>query len=157
MVLALEFWGPPFQFSLKVSTNLLIFVAQLVGIPQLGLQRHLASKGSPRLPRVPKAVARTSQVGPSGLTSPLLDGKLPIFMIILCKWQNRNRQNAKTRVGFGRTEVSVRLDCIVFYVLSFGHGPRNSGFQGFCKRLDFHVFFCFLHFVFWLWNRSCKI
>ena len=48
--------------------------------------------------------------------------------------------NKKTRVGFGRTEVSVRLGCIFVCALSFGHGPRNPGFQGFCKRLDFHAF-----------------
>ena len=32
---------------------------------------------------------------------------------------------AKTRVGFGRTEVSARLDCIVVCALSSGHGPEN--------------------------------
>ena len=53
--------------------------------------------------------------------------------------------NAKARVGFGRTEVSVSLDCrVVFCVLAFVPGPRNSGFQGFCQRLEFHVFFCTL-------------
>ena len=46
----------------------------------------------------------------------------------------------KTRVGLGRTEVFVRLDCIVFCALSSGHGPRGQGFEGFCKTLDFHDF-----------------
>ena len=52
--------------------------------------------------------------------------------------RNWKRIFEKTRVGFGRTEVSVRLDCIVFCALSFGHGPRNLGFQRFGKRLDFY-------------------
>ena len=47
---------------------------------------------------------------------------------------------AKTRVGLGRTEVSVRLNCIVFSARSFGHGLRNPGSQWFFKRLDFHAF-----------------
>ena len=41
----------------NVSANLLVLVAQLVGIPQLGLQRHLASKG---LPKASKGVPRRS-------------------------------------------------------------------------------------------------
>ena len=41
-------------------------------------------------------------------------------------------------VGFGRTEVSVRLDGIVVCALSFGHGPRGRGFEGVSKSLDFH-------------------
>ena len=46
-------------------------------------------------------------------------------------------------VGFGRTEVSVRLDCVVVCALSFGHGPRGQGFEGFSKALDFHDFWEF--------------
>ena len=49
--------------------------------------------------------------------------------------------NGKIRVGFGRTEVSVRLDGIVVCALSFGHGPRGQGFEGFSKTLDVHDFF----------------
>ena len=63
MMLALEFWGPPFQFSLNVFANLLVFVAKLVGIPQLGLQRHLASKGPPK---ASKGVPRRSPGRPKG-------------------------------------------------------------------------------------------
>ena len=44
----------------------------------------------------------------------------------------------KTRVGFGRTELSLRLSCIEFCALSSGQGPRGRGFEGFCKTLDFH-------------------
>ena len=44
----------------------------------------------------------------------------------------------KTRVGFGRTEVSVRLDGIVVCALSSGHGPRGRGLEGVWKSLDFH-------------------
>ena len=47
----------------------------------------------------------------------------------------------KTRVGFGRTEVSVRLDGKVVCVISSGHGPRNPCFQGGSKSLDFHDFY----------------
>ena len=54
--------------------------------------------------------------------------------------RNWKRIFEKTRVGFGRTEVSVRLDGIVFCALSFGHGPRGRGFEGVWKRVDFHVF-----------------
>ena len=45
---------------------------------------------------------------------------------------------AKTRVGFGRTELSLILSCTEFCALSSGHGPRGRGFEGFCKTLDFH-------------------
>ena len=55
--------------------------------------------------------------------------------------RNWKRINEKTGVGFGRTEVSVRLDGIVFCALSFGHGPRRRGFEGGSKGVDFHVFF----------------
>ena len=48
MVLALEFWTPPFHFSTNALANLLIFLAKLSMTPQLGLQRHLASKGAPK-------------------------------------------------------------------------------------------------------------
>ena len=36
----------------------------------------------------------------------------------------------KTRVGFGRTELSLRLSCTEFCALSSGHGPRGEGFYG---------------------------
>ena len=48
MVLALEFWTPPFHFLTNASANLLVFVAKFGVTPQLGLQRHLASKGAPK-------------------------------------------------------------------------------------------------------------
>ena len=48
-------------------------------------------------------------------------------------------KSPKTRVGFGRTEVCVRLDGIVFCALSFGHGPRGQGSGGVSKGVDFHV------------------
>ena len=57
-MLALEFSGPPFQFSSNASADLLVLVAKLVvGIPQLGLQRHFASK---ELPKASKGVPRRS-------------------------------------------------------------------------------------------------
>ena len=56
MVLALEFWTPPFHLLTNDSANLLVFVAKLGVTPQLGLQRHLASKGAPNASqRVPKS------------------------------------------------------------------------------------------------------
>ena len=44
--------------------------------------------------------------------------------------RNWKRIIEKTRVGFGRTEVSVRLDGIVVCALSFGHSPRGREFEG---------------------------
>ena len=46
-----------------------------------------------------------------------------------------------TRVGLGRTELSLMLSYTEFCALSSGHGPRGLGFEGFCKILDFHDFF----------------
>ena len=62
MVLALEFWTPPFRFSTNASANLLVFVAKLGVNPQGGLQRHLASKVAPKAPQeVPKASQKMSR------------------------------------------------------------------------------------------------
>ena len=36
-----------------------------------------------------------------------------------------NRIFGKTRVGFGRTELSLRLSCTEFCALLSGHGPRD--------------------------------
>ena len=60
MVLALEFWTPPFHFLTNASANLLVFLAKLGVTPQLGLQRHLASKGAPN----PKMIPTSSQNDP---------------------------------------------------------------------------------------------
>ena len=54
--------------------------------------------------------------------------------------QNRKRIFEKTRVGFGRAELSLRLSYTEFCALSSGHGPRGQGFEGFSKTLDFHDF-----------------
>ena len=43
------------------------------------------------------------------------------------------------RVGFGRTELSLRLSCTEFCALSSGHGPRGLGFQDGGEGVDFHV------------------
>ena len=53
------------------------------------------------------------------------------------KWQNWKSIFAKTRVGFGRTELSLRLSCTEFCALSSGHGPRGRGFEGEEETLDF--------------------
>ena len=63
MVLALEFWTPPFHFLRNASSNLLVFLAKLSATPQLGLQRHLASKG---LSKASKGVPRRSPGRPKG-------------------------------------------------------------------------------------------
>ena len=64
MVLALEFWTPPFHFLTNALSNLLVFVAKLGVTPQLGLQRHLASKGAPKAPQgVPKGSQKVSSWG----------------------------------------------------------------------------------------------
>ena len=54
MVLALEFWTPPFHFLTNALANLLVFLAKLSVTPQLGLQRHLASKQAPNPKMIPK-------------------------------------------------------------------------------------------------------
>ena len=45
-----------------------------------------------------------------------------------------------TRVGFGRTELSLMLSCTQVCALSSGHGPRGRGFEGGGETLDFHDF-----------------
>ena len=48
---------------------------------------------------------------------------------------------AKTRVGFGRTELSLSGIGTFVRALSFGYGPRGQGFEGEGESLDFHDFF----------------
>ena len=54
--------------------------------------------------------------------------------------QNWNRIFEKTRVGFGRTELLLRLSCTEFCALSSGHGSRGQGLEGGEETLDFHDF-----------------
>ena len=62
MVLALEFWTPPFHFLTNAFANLLVLVAKLGVTPQLGFQRHLASKGAPKASQgVPKGSEKVSR------------------------------------------------------------------------------------------------
>ena len=62
MVLALEFWTQPFHFLTNPLANLLVFVAKLGVTLQLGLQRHLASKGAPKASQgVPKGSQKVSR------------------------------------------------------------------------------------------------
>ena len=49
----------------------------------------------------------------------------------------------KTRVGFGRTELSLRLSCTEFSALSSGHGPRGLCFYGGSSGADFCIFWVF--------------
>ena len=57
-------------------------------------------------------------------------------------WGGQNRKSIfeKTRVGFGRTELSLRLSCTEFCALSSGHGPRGEGFYGGSSGADFCIF-----------------
>ena len=55
--------------------------------------------------------------------------------------QNWKRIFEKNRVGFGRTELSLRLSCTEFCALSSGRGPRGNGFEGGGEGLDFHDVF----------------
>ena len=53
--------------------------------------------------------------------------------------QNWDRIFEKTRVGFGRTELSLRLSCTEFCALSSGHGPMGPGFHGGPSGGDFCI------------------
>ena len=67
MVLALEFWTPPFCFLTNALANLLVFLAKLSVTPQLGLQRHFASKEAPKAPQgVYTSASRGSDHGGGG-------------------------------------------------------------------------------------------
>ena len=50
-------------------------------------------------------------------------------------WHNLKSIFEKSRVGFGRRELSLRLSDTEF---SSGHGPRGQGFEGGEDTLDFH-------------------
>ena len=78
------------------------------------------------------------------LLSPLGGRFLRWFWAVLGRYlegQNWKRILMITRVGFGRTELSLRLSCTEFCALSSGHGPMNLGFQGGSSMRDFYVFF----------------
>ncbi len=45
----------------------------------------------------------------------------------------------KTGVGFGRTELSLRLSRTELCALSSGHGPRGKGFKGGSFGSDFCI------------------
>ena len=57
--------------------------------------------------------------------------------------RNWKRIFEKTRVGFGRTELSLRLSCTEFCALSSGHGPRGEGFYEGSSGADFCIFWVF--------------
>ena len=65
MVLALEFWTPPFHFLTNALANLLVFLTKFGVTPQLGLQRHLASNGAPKgfqgVPNVTKRITKITR------------------------------------------------------------------------------------------------
>ena len=80
MVLALEFWTPPFHFLTNASANLLVFLTTFGVTPQLGLQRHLASNGAPKgfqgVPNVSKRITKMAIVN-------INDGKRKIDFLTL--------------------------------------------------------------------------
>ena len=78
-----------------------------------------------------------------GLLSPLGGRFLGWFWAVLGRYwggQNWKRIFEKTRVGFGRTELSLRLSCTEFCALSSGHGPRGEGFYGGSSGADLCIF-----------------
>ena len=94
-----------------------------------------------RCPSPPVAARRRPwpPVAARGRPWPPLAGFLCLFWAAL-GGLNWKRMFEKTRVGFGRTELSLRLSCTEFCALSSGHGPRGRGFKGFSKTLNFHDF-----------------
>ena len=94
--------------------------------PQLGLQRHLASKGAPKgFQGVPKVSKRTTKITRAIVN--INDGKRKIDCLTLF-WD------------FPKLSFVFAPPGITFCALSSGHGPRGQGFEGFCKTLDFHNF-----------------
>ena len=82
MVLALKFWTPPFHFLRNALAKLLVLVAKLSVTPQLGLQRHLASKGAPKgFQVVPKVSKRTKKITRAIVN--IHDGKRKIDFLML--------------------------------------------------------------------------
>ena len=78
-----------------------------------------------------------------GLLSPLGGRFWGWFWAVLRRYwggQSWKRIFEKARVGFGRTELSLRRSCTEFCALSSGHGPRGRGFEGGEETLDFHDF-----------------
>ena len=49
---------------------------------------------------------------------------------------------------FNQTKFEPRDIGTIVCALSYGHGPRNPWFEGFCKTLDFHGFFA--------WSKTRK-
>jgi hypothetical protein len=49
------------------------------------------------------------------------------------KVKNWKSNFAKTRGGFGHTEVSLPFVCTVLCILSYGRGPRGQGLEGLRK------------------------
>ena len=56
-------------------------------------------------------------------------GRLSQLETRCARWGETENPSSKW-VGFGRTEVSARLDGLVVCALSIGHGPRERGFEG---------------------------
>ena len=57
--------------------------------------------------------------------------------------RNWKRSFEKTRVGFDRTELSLRLSWTEFCALSSGHGPRGLCFYGGSSGADFCICWVF--------------
>ena len=82
MVLALEFWAPPFHILTNASANLLVFLTRFGVTPQLGLQRHLASNGAAKgfqvVPNVSKRITKLTKA-----IVDINDGKRKIYFLML--------------------------------------------------------------------------
>ena len=51
-----------------------------------------------------------------------------------------NRKNEKTRIGVGRTEVSIPFLGRIFRALSHRDGPVGPSLPGMPEKFDYHVF-----------------
>ena len=71
MVLALEFWTPPFHFSTNASANLIVFVVKRGVTPQVELRR--LPKGFIHRPAEGPTTAAAADSRARPPTSPLLD------------------------------------------------------------------------------------
>ena len=154
-VLALEFWTPPQLVLTHVSADLLVLVAKLVGIPTTRPPALFGVQGgSLRLPMASGSQGGNQDVPREAqrLNFPTVAWKSPDFHDFSLQMTQLETSKYKTRVGFGRTKASVRLDCIVVCSLSFGHGSRNPGFQGFCKGWNLMLSCTFL-----VPNRACTM
>ena len=88
-----------------------------------------------------KTEARTFPFPPTGDTRGLRPFFPTVFPMVANSHKSRNFKVNKTRVGFGRTDLSFGAIGTTFCALSHGHGFKGPCFQGGFKSSDFHIFF----------------